>query len=48
MVGSLGFDVQGGAGAGGGVWPNSDPFGQTEKGKRECKNWTFFLDVINV
>ena len=32
---------------GGGVLPNSDPFGQTEKGGG-CKNWAFFLDIINV
>ena len=28
--------------------PNLDPFGQTEKGERGCKNWPFFMDVINV
>ena len=33
----------------GGVLPNSDPFGQTEKGgDRGCKNWTFSMDVKNV
>ena len=30
------------------VLPNSDPFGQTKKEGQRCKNWTFFLDVINV
>ena len=32
------------------VLPNLDPFGQTEKGERGggCKNWAFFMDVINV
>ena len=30
--------------------PDLDPFGHTEKeGEGEgCKNWTFFMDVINV
>ena len=41
LVGSLGFKIKG-------ILPNSDPFGQTEKGGRGWKNWTFFLDVINV
>ena len=33
---------------GGGVLPNSDPFGQTKNGGGGCKNWSFFMDVINV
>ena len=45
VVGSLSFNVQGW----GGISPNSDPFGQTEKGgKGWCKNWAFFFDVIIV
>ena len=47
VVGSLSFEVQGW----GEVSPNLDPFGQIEKGRRGwggCKNWTFFMDVINV
>ena len=48
VVGSLSFDVQGRKGGGGGVLAISDPFGQTEKGGRGCKNWTFFMDDINV
>ena len=54
VVGRLSFDVQGR-----GLLPNLDPFGQTEKwvvvvvvvgggGVCVCKNWTFFMDVINV
>ena len=35
-------------GGGGGVSRNSVPFGQAEKGEMGCKNWSFFLDVINV
>ena len=44
---SLSFDVQG---RGGGGSPDLGPFGHTEKeGEGEgCKNWTFFMDVINV
>ena len=38
---------------GGGVLPNSDPFGKTEKGGRwggggGVLNWTFFMDAKNV
>ena len=43
--GSLSFNVQD---LSFDVLPNSDPFGQTEKRGRGCKNWTFFMDVINV
>ena len=43
VVGRLSFDVQGRGG-----FPNLDPFGQTEKEGRGCKNWPFFMDVINV
>ena len=42
----LRFDVQGGWG--GGVLFNSDPFGQIKKGRRRCKNWTVFMDVMNL
>ena len=42
----LRFDVQGGWG--GGVLFNSDPFGQIKKGRRGCKNWTVFTDVMNL
>ena len=44
MVGSLGFDVQG--------WESLAQFGlirtDRKRGEQWCKNWTFFLDVINV
>ena len=43
VFGSLSFNVQRQ-----GVFSNSDPFGQTEKGGKGCKNWTFFMDVINL
>ena len=35
-------------GGGGGVLFNSDPFGQIKKGRRGCKNWTVFTDVMNL
>ena len=46
MVGSLSFNVQGGGG--GGSRPIRTHLDRQKKGERESKNWTFFLDVINV
>ena len=53
MVDILSFNGQGVCvcvGGGGGVLPNSDPFGQKGKGGRSggCKNCIFFMDFINV
>ena len=44
MVGSLSFDVRGG-----GSYPmRAYSERQRKGGGGRCKNWTFFMDVINV
>ena len=45
MVGSLSFDVQEVGGGSHPIWNHSD---RQKKRGGWCKNWTFFMDVINV